>query len=394
MYKQYKSFGDPILKTHCPACFPPNLAIMLAAALLAFLPTQSNAQVKYSNEFLAIGAGARAMAMSNAQVAFVNDATAGYWNPAGLLEIKDKYAFSIMHASYFAGIANYDYAAFATPVDETSRIGVSLIRFGIDDIPDTRFLFDADGKLNYDNVRSFSAADYALIFSYAKRFPLLKDIKFGGNFKIIHRNVGVFANAWGFGLDVGAQMQHRKWLFGLVGRDISGTYNAWTFNPETFYDVFAQTGNTIPDNSIEVTVPRLIAGVARDFVLLRQQETPLLNLLVSTGFDMTFDGQRNTLVRNRTFSLDPHLGMELGYRNTVFLRGGIGNFQQIKNFDSSLFWSYQPNFGVGARIKNIYVDYALTNLGGQAEALYSNVFSLRFGMGKSLNTKPRYGYDR
>ena len=40
---------------------------------------------KYSNEFLNIGAGARGLAMGSAQVASVNDGTAGYWNPAGLL---------------------------------------------------------------------------------------------------------------------------------------------------------------------------------------------------------------------------------------------------------------------------------------------------------------------
>ncbi|MFM7838808.1 MAG: hypothetical protein ACKO6K_04525, partial [Chitinophagaceae bacterium] len=40
---------------------------------------------KYSNEFLNIGAGARGLAMSGAQVASVKDGTSGYWNPAGLV---------------------------------------------------------------------------------------------------------------------------------------------------------------------------------------------------------------------------------------------------------------------------------------------------------------------
>ena len=44
---------------------------------------------KYSNEFLNIGAGARGLAMGSAQVASVNDGTAGYWNPAGLYGVKD-----------------------------------------------------------------------------------------------------------------------------------------------------------------------------------------------------------------------------------------------------------------------------------------------------------------
>ncbi|MBO9572986.1 MAG: hypothetical protein J7497_12395, partial [Chitinophagaceae bacterium] len=70
-----------------------------------------NAQFrKYSNEFLNIGAGARGLAMGSAQVASVNDGSSGYWNPAGLVNVKDNPQLSIMHAEYFAGIGKYDYA--------------------------------------------------------------------------------------------------------------------------------------------------------------------------------------------------------------------------------------------------------------------------------------------
>lgn len=44
---------------------------------------------KYSNEFLNIGAGARGLAMGSAQIASVKDGSAGYWNPAGLVEVKE-----------------------------------------------------------------------------------------------------------------------------------------------------------------------------------------------------------------------------------------------------------------------------------------------------------------
>ena len=59
---------------------------------MSLLPFQSTtfAQFrKYSNEFLNIGAGARGLAMGSAQVASVQDGTAGYWNPAGLIGVKD-----------------------------------------------------------------------------------------------------------------------------------------------------------------------------------------------------------------------------------------------------------------------------------------------------------------
>jgi len=361
------------------------MKLFFKLTILIFSATATFAQnaPKYSNEFLAIGVGGRALAMANTQVAISDDATAGYWNPAGLLNLKHKYAFSLMHASYFAGIANYDYASFATPVDSKSHIGVSLIRFAVDDIPDTRFLFDADGSLNYDNIRSFSASDYALLLSYARRSLLIKGLRLGANFKIIHRNVGIFADAWGFGLDAGLQFTRKKWHFGLMLRDITTTVNTWYFNPETFYDAFTQTGNTIPSNSIEITMPRALLDLAFE------QTWGNFSALFTTGFDITFDGKRNTLIKTNAFSADPKAGVELGYKQAVFVRGGIGNFQQTKNFSGELTYNYQPNFGVGIKIKNISIDYALTDIGNQSAALYSNIFSVHVATGKSKYATPR-----
>src|SRR5688500_8263095 len=89
---------------------------------------------KYSNEFLNIGAGARGLSMGSAQVASVNDGTAGYWNPAGLVHIKDHPQINIMHAEYFAGIGKYDYASIAFPTSNNKRtIAITGLRFAVDD---------------------------------------------------------------------------------------------------------------------------------------------------------------------------------------------------------------------------------------------------------------------
>lgn len=326
---------------------------------------------KFSNEFLAIGVGARALGMSNAQVSQVSDVTSGFWNPSGLVNIKDKYEGSLMHAEYFAGIAKFDYAAFATPIDSSNFLAISVIRFAIDDIPDTRFLYDANGRLNYDNIRFFSAADYAFMFSYAHRPKILKNLSLGGSLKIINRNVGNFANAWGFGLDVGAQLNLKKWRFGLMLRDITGTFNAWAHNTELVADIFTQTGNAIPKNSIEVTLPRAIIGISR---MVRVNK---FGLLAAIDADLTFDGKRNVPIRTNLLSIDPHLGLEFDYKQLIFLRFGVGQFQQIKDFDNTQSWTYQPNFGLGIKLNNIQIDYALADIGDRAESPYSHIFSIK-----------------
>lgn len=326
---------------------------------------------KFSNEFLAIGVNARALGMSNAQVSNVNDVTSGYWNPAGLLNIKSKYEGSLMHAEYFAGIAKFDYAGFATPIDSFNHLAISVIRFAIDDIPDTRFLYDANGRLNYDNIRFFSAADYAFIFSYAHRPKAFNGLRLGGNLKIINRNVGNFANAWGFGLDAGAQLSLKKWNFGLMLRDITGTFNAWTHNTELVADIFTQTGNEIPQNSVEITLPRAILGASRAFRFKR------FGLLMALDLDATFDGKRNVPIKSDFASIDPHLGLEFDYKQLIYMRFGVGQFQQVKDFDSSQSWTYQPNFGVGIRLNNIQIDYALADIGDKAESPYSHIFSIK-----------------
>ncbi len=343
------------------------VAGLLSTALVAQTP-------KYSNEFLAIGVGARGLGLSGAMSAMVNDATAGYWNPAGLTKVKGNLQIALMHSEYFAGIAKYDYGSFAAPIDATKTIGVSIIRFAVDDIIDSTDLIDKDGNIDYDRLKSFSSADYAFLFSYAQKTKIT-GLSLGANAKVVHRKVGDFAKAWGFGLDAGAQYEKGKWTFAAVGKDITSTFNAWTYNTENLEAVFNQTGNAIPENGLEVTLPRLILGTAfKTNIIKKITVNPALDL------DITFDGKRNVPVKTNVMSIDPKIGVEFGYDDFIFLRAGLGNIQTIKNIDASTSTTAQPNIGIGLRLRNVIIDYALTNIGNSSESLYSNVFSLRLNI--------------
>lgn len=109
-----------------------------------------------------------------------------------------------MHAEYFAGIAKYDYLGVSKIIDSNSVGAVSILRFGIDNIPNTLDLVDPNGNVDYSRISYFGATDLAFLFSYARKIPQLKGILLGGNFKVINRKIGPFAKAWGFGLDLSA----------------------------------------------------------------------------------------------------------------------------------------------------------------------------------------------
>lgn len=334
---------------------------------------------KYSNDFLAIGVGARSLAMSNSQVASTGDVTSTYWNPAGLLDVESDLQLGAMHAEYFAGIAKYDYAGFAKPLDENSALGVSIIRFGVDDIPNTIDLIDPSGNIDYDRVTSFSAVDYAGLISYAQKMEGIEGLEVGGTVKIVHRTVGDMAKAWGFGLDGGIRYHKKDWRFAALARDVTTTFNAWTFDlDERTKEVFKTTGNEIPSQSLELTMPRVLFGVARDIRISEK-----FNLLAELGLDVTTDGKRNVPLTGDPFSGDPHFGFELGYDNFIFLRGGVGNFQWVNGEDGERETLFQPNLGVGVDIKDrLIIDYALTDIGDQSAALYSNIFSLKYNIFK------------
>lgn len=331
---------------------------------------------KYSNEFLNIGVGARSLAMGGAQVSSVRDVTAAYWNPAALTSIRHRYEFSLMHAEYFAGIAQYDYLGFTTPFGNQNQVAVSLIRFGVDDIPDTRFLYDANGALNYDNIQFFNAADYALLLSFGR--DISDRLKLGANAKVIHRNVGKFAQAWGFGLDIGGIYRTKQLTLGLMLKDITTTYNAWAHDAEQVRAIYSQTNNEIPVNTVELTLPRAIGSISYDKKLGSS-----FSMVAALDLEATFDGPRNTLISSELISVDPRIGLEFGFKNLAYLRAGVRNFQQIKDFQGTKSMDFLPSAGLGIMItEKVQIDYALSDLGDVSESPYSHIFSVKVRLEK------------
>ncbi len=213
-----------------------------SAALIAWCVCAASAYggdtyiAKYAGEFMAIGVGGRALGLGGAYVALANDVTAGYWNPAGLARINYP-EFSLMHDEQFGSLENFDYAAVAFPygsndttsataADEDGTIrpvvnynaatfGISVMRLGIDGIPDTRALDtngdgvfnDLDARPDYSQITFFNSADWALYLSYAKQYS--EQLYYGANVKLIRRDIGDF-HATGIGFDLGGISSLRR----------------------------------------------------------------------------------------------------------------------------------------------------------------------------------------
>jgi len=363
-----------------------NRISFIILTILGFFASSLQAQEKdntpsFVNEFLNIGVGARAHGMFGSVVANVNDVTAAFWNPAGLTGINSELQVSAMHANWFGGISNYDHIAIGKSFNKEKRAAgsISIIRMGIDNIPNTLSLIGPDGTVNFDNVVSFSAADYAMLLSYGRGFG--ENLSFGGSIKVINRSIGDFATAWGFGLDIGAMYKKGNLSFGLMAKDITSTFNSWSFNfSEADKQVFQQTGNVIPVSSTEIALPRLILGAS---YMVKSNST---TVLFESNLNFSTNAQQAGLISSQSLSVDPTFGLEVGMSKKVFVRAGVGNIQRLLNVENttdSRSLSFQPNVGLGVVLGKIKVDYALTNIGNASDALISHIFSL------TLDISPR-----
>lgn len=348
--------------------------------LYVFFSANVSAQLarKYANEFLEIGVDARGLAMGKSVIASTRGADAGYWNPAGLAKMEAKYDASIMHAEYFGSIANFDYGAVAAAIDNTTTMGLTFIRFGVDDIMDTSLLQDANGNVDYDRITRFSAADYAVMFSLASASERIEGLSYGANVKMIYRSLGRFAKGYGFGFDVGTRYERAGWTYAAVIRDVTSTFTAWDIRiDDDLAEVFQATGNEMPDQTNEISLPTLVLGVGREMKFSED-----FGMLAEVNAGFTFDGERNALVSSSAgLSVYPSVGLEFDFRRFVYLRMGAGEFQRELGFNNSVRTAWMPSMGLGFDYRGIRVSYALTDIGSQGVAMYSNIFSLSASIG-------------
>lgn len=110
-----------------------------------------------SGQFLKLAVNARAVAMGEAFSALADDASALYWNPAGLIHVSSRSAV-LMHASYFAS-TSLEYAAYAQTQGKIGTWGASVQYMNYGPIPQT--------DLNGVDIGEFQPVDLALSLGFA-----------------------------------------------------------------------------------------------------------------------------------------------------------------------------------------------------------------------------------
>jgi hypothetical protein len=285
---------------------------------------------KYAGEFLEIGVAPRAQALGGGFTAVVDDITAAYYNPAGLIHLNNLQA-SFLHTQQLIASINYDFIAFGFPQNSKRVFSISITRLGIDNIKDSRaaqVYFENDPenwRIDWEKVSTFNAADYVVTLSMAQKW--FKGWAIGGSLKIIRRNLAEHT-ANGLGIDIGLQKRfYNKLLFGLNLKNTTTTLIVW------------DTGEK------ELVKPVLYLGSA--YILevnkLNSIFRPIIDVIIRAE-DRNLSAKKNIGI----FSADVAGGIEYAFRKTLFLRIGIDEISRM-------------NAGVGIQIPHMRFDYAFAN---------------------------------
>ena len=292
--------------------------------------------------FLEIEVGARAIGMGGAFVAVANDATALYWNPAGIARLP-RNEVSLIHTEWLAGI-NYDFAGIVMPLGRYGALGASIISLSMEEM-EVRTVFYPEGT-----GERFDAGDMAAGLSYA--ISLTDRFSIGGNVKYIQQQIW-HMKAFAFALDIGTLFTTQ--FDGLtIGMSITNFGNKMRLegkDTQIYHDIDpVKYGNN----------EKIIAHLDTD-----RWPLPLI-FRVGLSYDL-LKGKTNRLTL-ATDALHPNdntecinLGLEYAMMDFVYLRAGYKSLFQRDT---------EEGFTAGAGVKlglianvNLKADYAYADFG-------------------------------
>ena len=334
------------------------MKLNIAFVLIAFCLVGRNVSAQITKagttagSFLKIGIGSRAAAMGESFIAISDDATAVYWNPAGLAQIKRNEAF-FSHIEWIADIS-FDNIALTIPVGNSGTVGLWVNNLGVpDDI--VRTVFEPEGT-----GERFGANMLSLGVSYG-RF-LTDKFSLGATVKYIREAIWNM-EATTYAIDIGT-------LYRSSFRNMKIGIGMFNFGPKTQMGGRASLLFVDPDPNFDGNNDQIRAEL--------EMEKWELPLLLRTGIAVDIidsESNRLTITANQNYPNDNseffNFGSEYAINEVIFIRGGfrgVGLDEAEGGF--SLGAGISLNVGGNA---SIMVDYAYTDWGRLNEV---NRFSL------------------
>jgi len=303
--------------------------LSLVFALIIFSGSFAASLPKYASEFLYTAGDSRAWSMGGAYVAATNNATSGFWNPAGLVNANGLQVY-FTHTRQFLSSIQYDYVTASNQFEDGTILGVSFLRLGISEIskvPTNAAIFENSELvgIDYSKISSFGTSDNTFILSYAKKYS--DDIFIGANAKLIYRDFSS-ESAYGIGFDAGMQYKwYPELTVGLMLRDITTTMIAWTTGEKEFI------------------TPSIRGGLSYEYLI--NDWDLAFRPAMELGF--LFESRDAAAQLNLgPISLDSFWGLETAYKDLLFLRLGYDDLERF-------------NGGLGVAITKFGVDYSYTN---------------------------------
>ncbi|MEO0165684.1 MAG: PorV/PorQ family protein [candidate division WOR-3 bacterium] len=329
-------------------------------------------------QFLKISVG-RGAAMGEAFVAISDDASATYWNPAGLGVIGNR-QFALQHNEWIADI-KHEYLTGAIPLTNMGTLGFSLTaltmgKMEITDVddPNTKTVREDTGTGRY-----FNASDFAVGISFGRMFTdrlaagftikAIQEMIWDMNATGIATDFGIHYNTGFKGLKIAAAMSNFGADISFGGRNLDRSADPFPDSPLDYQKVPVSVKTT----------PFPLPLIFRFGIAMNPVETEAQRLTVALDLNHPNDNYETI-----------NLGLEYGYLNTIFLRAGYKMYLNIDYmkamtgaepvYDSTAQkWTY-PNWGdntewllnnltggVGFNLKmggrEMRIDYAYMNKG-------------------------------
>jgi hypothetical protein len=303
------------------------LAVISLAAAAA-----CGAADKYAADWMTYGAGARALGMGGAFVAVADDATAPYWNPAGMPAV-ERLAVSAMHSYTFNGLAAYDSVFGAYNLGAAGAVGGGMLRFAVDDIKRVEREIPGDPTSRPVFKGYFNSADYAIYGSYGR--VMLPWLNVGANAILILGDHDLEnADSSGQALDLAVK---------------AGPFGPFTFglNAQNLYSRLKW------DTGTEETIPTNVKLGAAYYLPVADWDSEF-TLAVATDGRFAGYGEAAQLAAGEA-SFDFCGGGEWWYRRTVAVRlgtersafaGGVGLATEALGFGMGIDYAFLSDTGL------------------------------------------------